>query len=101
MYEDSGYLLGEPGMEMVLEQPCQAYENDSYDLLDAERNSEADEDVAKSFMRLANTDKISVGVISDGSILIFCEGRNLDALNFFINEKSHEIYLYVQEKDEG
>jgi hypothetical protein len=45
------------------------------------------------------TDKIPIGTLSDGTILIFVEPEYLNELNFFINEKSHDLYLYLIEKD--
>jgi hypothetical protein len=57
---------------MVLELPSKSTDNDNFDLLDAERNQVVDEDLGKSFMRLAHTDKIDVGTLDNGSILIFC-----------------------------
>lgn len=36
-------------------------------------------------MRLAHTDKIDVGTLDNGSILIFCKAEDLEELKFFIN----------------
>lgn len=84
---------------MVLELPCKSTDNDNFDLLNAEKNQEVDEDVEKSFMRLAHTDKISVGTLENGSVLTFCKAEELEELNFFINEKAHDVYLWLQEKE--
>ena len=58
---------------MVLEFPSKSTDNDNFDLLNADRNQEFDEDIEKSFMRLAHIDKIDVGTLDNGSILIFCK----------------------------
>ena len=84
---------------MVLELPCKSADNDKFDLLNADRNQEVDEDMERSFMRLALTDKIKVGTLDNGAILIFCKPEELEELNFFINEKAHDVYLWLQEKD--
>lgn len=83
--------------DMVLELPCKSTDNDNFDLLNSERNQDFDEDVENSFMRLAHTDKIGVGTLENGSILIFCKPDELEELNFFINEKAHDVYLWLFE----
>ena len=50
-------------------------------------------------MRLAHTDKIDVGTLDNGSILIFCKTEELEELKFFINEKAHDVYVCLQEKE--
>jgi hypothetical protein len=82
---------------MVLELPCKSADNDNFDLLNADRNQEIDEDMERSFMRLTLTDKIGVGTLENGAILIFCKPEELQYLNFFINEKAHDVYLWLQE----
>jgi hypothetical protein len=82
---------------MVLELPCKSADNDNFDLLNADRNQEIDEDMERSFMRLTLTDKIGVGTLENGAILIFCKPEELNDLNFFINEKAHDVYLWLQE----
>ena len=44
-------------------------------------------------------DRIMVGTLDDSSILIFVKKEDQDALNFYINEKSHETFVYLLEKD--
>lgn len=85
--------------EMVLEEPCSAIESDSYDLLDAARNEDALDEVARGFMPLKNTDRVCVGSIEDGSMLIFVSKEDMEPLNFFLNEKCNEVYLYLKERD--
>lgn len=48
---------------------------------------------------MKNTHLVSVGALQDGSILILVKKEDMEPLNFFINEKSHETYLYLKERD--
>ena len=86
-------------MQMVLELPCRAIDAANFDLLDADRN--LDDDIERSFMNLAHTDVLPIKTLADGFIFIFCRRDDLDALSFFINEKSHDMYVYVQEREYG
>lgn len=51
--------------------PSSCSDRDSYDLLDADRNENPDEDLPRGFMRLKNLDMIPVGTLNHGTILIF------------------------------
>jgi hypothetical protein len=67
--------------------------------LDGGRNEEADEDIPRSFMVMRNTEHVCVGALEDGAILILVRKEDMELLNYFINEKSHEVYLYLKERD--
>jgi hypothetical protein len=84
--------------EMVLELPCFAVGFDSCDLLEASRNGDALGDVARGFMQVKNTDRVRVGSIEDGSMVIFVSKEDMKRLEIFLNEKSNEIYLYLKDK---
>ena len=85
--------------ELVIEEPCYSVDSDSYDFLDAARNDDADQDIARSFTAMKNTEHVCVGALEDASILILVRKEDMEPLNFFINEKSHEVYLYLKERD--
>ena len=68
-------------------------------MLDASRNEDADQDIARSFMVLRNTERVCVGSLEDGAMLIFVRKEDMEPLNFYINSKSHEVYLYLKERD--
>jgi hypothetical protein len=86
--------------QLVIELPCAAVDADSYDLLDAALNDEnVDPDLKQGFMVMRNTHIVNVGALRDGSILILVKKEDMDSLNFFINQKSNEIYLYLNERD--
>jgi len=87
--------------EMVIEQPSLSTDADTYDLLDADRNDNPDEDIQRGFMRLKNLNLVPVGTLSHGTMLIFVRKDQMDSLNFYLNEKSHEVYMYLIEKDGG
>jgi hypothetical protein len=59
----------------VIECPCRAADNDKFDLIDADKNDE--EDYERSFIKMQYTDKIPIGTLSDGTILIFVEPKDL------------------------
>lgn len=48
---------------------------------------------------MKNTHLVCVGALQDSSILILVKKEDKEPLNFFINEKSHETYLYLKERD--
>ena len=50
-------------------------------------------------MKLTNLDKVTVETLEDGAILIFCKKQDLDELNFYINEKAHDVFIYLTEKE--
>ena len=31
--------------------------------------------------------------------MVFCQKEDLDEFNYYINEKSHDVYLWLQEKE--
>jgi hypothetical protein len=68
-------------------------------MLDASINEDADQDIARSFMVLRNTERVCVGSLEDGAMLIFVRKEDMESLNFYINSKSHEVYLYLKERD--
>ncbi len=68
-------------------------------MLDAARNEDALDEVERGFMALKNTDIVRVGSIEDGSMLIFVSKEDMEPLNFFLNEKGNEVYLYLKERD--
>jgi hypothetical protein len=68
-------------------------------MLDASINEDADQDIARSFMVLRNTERVCVGSLEDGAMLIFVRKEDMEPLNFYINSKSHEVYLYLKERD--
>ncbi len=68
-------------------------------MLDASRNEDADQDIARSFMVMRNTERVCVGSLEDGAMLIFVRKEDMEPLNFYINSKSHEVYLYLKERD--
>lgn len=55
--------------------------------------------MSRSFMRMRNQDRIAVGTLQEGTILIYVTKADYDELNFYINEKSHDVYLTLIEKD--
>jgi hypothetical protein len=50
-------------------------------------------------MHLTNLNRVKLGTLCDGSILIWSRKQDLEELDFFIREKSNECYLYLQERD--
>ena len=68
-------------------------------MLDASRNEDADQDIARSFMVLRNTERVCVGSLEDGAMLIFVRKEDMEPLNFYIKCKSNEVYLYLKERD--
>jgi hypothetical protein len=70
-------------------------------LLDADRNENPDEDIERGFMRLKNLNLVPVGTLNHGTILIFVRKDQMDSLNFYLNEISNEVYMYLIEKDGG
>jgi hypothetical protein len=48
---------------MVLELPCNANDNDNFDQLDADRNDSADDDIERTYMRLAHTDVLPISTL--------------------------------------
>jgi hypothetical protein len=85
--------------ELVIENPCLAHDSDSYDQLDADRNENMDEEIKRAFTRMKNMERIQVGALADGTILILVKKEDQEDLNYYINEKSHETYVYLIEKD--
>jgi hypothetical protein len=69
-----------------------------YDLLDSDRNN-PDGDEKRGYMRITNLEIVPVSALNDGSILIFVKREDMGALESYIYEKSHQMWVYVNEKE--